>query len=278
MLSAMKGAVNGKKIAAFHHHAIGESIKGQVFKFLQDHEVDDWVTGELSAENHKYDIPTWKLSWTNVKTDIPIVWWRSVYASNFAFGQECFMDELAIAAGVDPIAARMDILKDDRFKKVLEVLSEKANWKEKLPAGQGKGVAIFKSFDSISACCVTVSKQASGGVKIEKVVSVIDCGWYVNPDNVKAQTEGNIVMGITAAVKPGITFVNGMAEQSNYHNYPIMRIDEAPKMEIHIVDSGEKPGGVGEPGLPPVAPALANAIFAATGKRLRKLPIDLNEA
>jgi len=157
-------------------------------------------------------------------------------------------------------------------------LSEKANWKEKLPAGQGKGVAIFKSFDSISACCVTVSKQASGGVKIEKVVSVIDCGWYVNPDNVKAQTEGNIVMGITAAVKPGITFANGMAEQSNYHNYPIMRINEAPKMEIHIVDSGEKPGGVGEPGLPPVAPALANAIFAATGKRLRKLPIDLNEA
>jgi isoquinoline 1-oxidoreductase beta subunit len=278
MLSAMKGAVNGKKIAAFHHHAIGESIKGQVFKFLQDHEVDDWVTGELSAENHKYDIPTWKLSWTNVKTDIPIVWWRSVYASNFAFGQECFMDELAIAAGVDPIDARMDILKDDRFKKVLEVLSEKANWKEKLPAGQGKGVAMFKSFDSISACCVTVSKQASGGVKIEKVVSVIDCGWYVNPDNVKAQTEGNIVMGITAAVKPGITFAKGMAEQSNYHNYPIMRINEAPKMEIHIVNSGEKPGGVGEPGLPPVAPALANAIFAATGKRLRKLPIDLNEA
>lgn len=278
MLSAMKGAVNGKKIAAFHHHAIGESIKGQVFKFLKDYEVDDWVTGELSAENHKYDIPTWKLSWTNVKTDIPIVWWRSVYASNFAFGQECFMDELAIAAGVDPIDARLELLKDDRFKKVLEVLSEKANWKEKLPAGLGKGVAIFKSFDSISACCVTVSKQASGGVKIEKVVSVIDCGWYVNPDNVKAQTEGNIVMGITAAVKPGITFANGMAEQSNYHNYPIMRINEAPKMEIHIVNSGEKPGGVGEPGLPPVAPALANAIFAATGKRLRKLPIDLNEA
>ena len=278
MLSAMKGAVNGKKIAAFHHHAIGESIKGQVFNFLKDYEVDDWVTGELSAENHKYDIPTWKLSWTNVKTDIPIVWWRSVYASNFAFGQECFMDELAIAAGVDPIDARLELLKDDRFKKVLEVLSEKANWKEKLPAGQGKGVAMFKSFDSISACCVTVSKQASGGVKIEKVVSVIDCGWYVNPDNVKAQTEGNIVMGITAAVKPGITFANGMAEQSNYHNYPIMRINEAPKMEIHIVNSGEKPGGVGEPGLPPVAPALANAIFAATGKRLRKLPIDLNEA
>jgi isoquinoline 1-oxidoreductase beta subunit len=276
MLSAMRGAVNGKKIAAFHHHAIGESINRQVFNGLKDHEVDDWITGELSAENHKYNLPVWKLSWSNVKTDIPIVWWRSVYASNFAFGQECFMDELAHAAGQDPIEARLGILQDDRFKKVLEVISEKANWKEKLPAGQGRGIAMFKSFGSISACCVTVSKQGDGSVKIDKVVSVIDCGWHVNPDNVKAQTEGNIVMGITAAIKPGITYAGGVAQQSNFHDYPIMRINEAPEMEIHIVNSGEAPGGVGEPGLPPVAPALANAIFAATGKRLRKLPIDLN--
>jgi isoquinoline 1-oxidoreductase beta subunit len=277
MLSAMKGAVNGKKIAAFHHHAIGESIKGQVFQSLTDFEVDDWVTGELSAENHKYQIPTWKLTWTNVKTDIPIVWWRSVYASNFAFGQECFMDELAHAAGQDPIEARLELLNDERFKKVLEVISEKANWKEKLPAGKGKGIAMFRSFESISACVVTVAKNSAGGVKIEKVVSVIDCGYHVNPDNVKAQTEGNIVMGLTAAMKSGITFAKGMAEQSNYHNYQVMRINEAPIMDIHIINSGEKPGGVGEPGLPPVAPALCNAIFAATGKRLRKLPINLGE-
>lgn len=276
MLSAMRGAVSGKKIAAFHHHAIGESINRQVFNGLKDHEVDDWITGELSAENHKYNLPVWKLSWSNVKTDIPIVWWRSVYASNFAFGQECFMDELAHAAGQDPIEARLGVLQDVRFKKVLEVISEKANWKEKLPAGQGRGIAMFKSFGSISACCVTVSKQGDGSVKIDKVVSVIDCGWHVNPDNVKAQTEGNIVMGLTAAIKPGITYAGGMAQQSNFHDYPIMRINEAPEMEIHIVNSGEAPGGVGEPGLPPVAPALANAIFAATGKRLRKLPIDLN--
>lgn len=276
MLSAMRGAVNGKKISAFHHHAIGESINRQVFNGLKDHEVDDWIAGELSAENHKYNLPVWKLSWSNVKTDIPIVWWRSVYASNFAFGQECFMDELAHAAGQDPIEARLGLLQDARFKKVLEVVSEKANWKEKLPAGQGRGVAVFKSFGSISACCVTVSKQGDGSVKIDKVVSVIDCGWHVNPDNVKAQTEGNIVMGLTAAIKPGITYAGGMAQQSNFHDYPIMRINEAPEMEIYIVNSGEVPGGVGEPGLPPVAPALANAIFAATGKRLRKLPIDLN--
>ncbi|MDX2067563.1 MAG: molybdopterin cofactor-binding domain-containing protein [Haliscomenobacter sp.] len=277
MLSAMRGAVNGKRIAAFHHHAIGESINRQVFNGLKDHEVDDWIAGELSAENHKYNLPVWKLSWSNVKTDIPIVWWRSVYASNFAFGQECFMDELAHAAGQDPIEARLGLLQDARFKKVLEVIAEKSNWKEKLPTGQGRGVAVFKSFGSISACCVTVSKQGDGSVKIDKVVSVIDCGWHVNPDNVKAQTEGNIVMGLTAAIKPGITYAGGVAQQSNFHDYPIMRINEAPEMDIHIVNSGEVPGGVGEPGLPPVAPALANAIFAATGKRLRKLPIDLNE-
>ena len=113
-------------------------------------------------------------------------------------------------------------------------------------------------------------------MKIDKVVSVIDCGHYVNPDNVKAQTEGNIVMGLTAAIKNGITFTNGQADQTNYHQYQIMRIDEMPKIEIHIVESGAESGGVGEPGLPPIAPALCNAIFAATGKRIRKLPFDLS--
>jgi isoquinoline 1-oxidoreductase beta subunit len=164
---------------------------------------------------------------------------------------------------------------DVRFKKVLETLAEKANWGEKLPAGHGKGIAIFKSFGSISACCVTVAKQGTS-VKIEKVVSVIDCGHYVNPDNVKAQTEGNIVMGITAAVKKGIMFTNGQAEQTNFHQYQVMRMNEMPTVEIHIVQSGAEPGGVGEPGLPPIAPALTNAVFAATGKRIRRLPFDLN--
>jgi isoquinoline 1-oxidoreductase beta subunit len=203
------------------------------------------------------------------------VWWRSVYASNFGFSQEGFFDELAYAAKKDPLKARLELMSDARFQKVLETLAEKAKWDEKLPTGRGKGVAIFKSFGSISACCVTVAKQGPG-VKIEKVVSVIDCGHYVNPDNVKAQTEGNIVMGITAAVKKGITFTNGQADQTNFHQYQVMRMNEMPAVEIHIVDSGAQPGGVGEPGLPPIAPALTNAVFAATGKRIRRLPFDLN--
>ncbi|RYU94100.1 xanthine dehydrogenase family protein molybdopterin-binding subunit [Emticicia agri] len=276
MLSHLQGFVENGKITGFHHHAIGESIAGQVFKGLKDDEADPWLTGEISPENSKYNFATAsKISWTNVKTDIPVVWWRSVYASNFGWGQECFIDELAHLAGKDPLQARLDILSDERFRKVLETLAEKANWKEKLPAGQGKGIAVFRSFDSISAACVTVSKQENG-VKIDKVVSVIDCGYYVNPDNVKAQTEGNIVMGLTSAIKDGITFTNGVCDQTNFHQFNLMRINEAPKMEIHIIDSGANPGGVGEPGLPPIAPALGNAIFAATGKRIRKLPFDIS--
>lgn len=276
MLSHMQGFVENGKITGFHHHAIGESIVGQVFKGLKDDEADPWLSGEISTENSKYNFETAsKVSWTNVKTDIPIVWWRSVYASNFGWGQECFIDELAHLAGKDPIQARLSILTDERFRKVLETLAEKANWNEKLPAGQGKGMAVFRSFDSISAACVTVSKQENG-VKIDKVVSVIDCGYYVNPDNVKAQTEGNIMMGLTSAIKNGITFTNGVCDQTNFHQFNLMRINEAPKMEIHIIDSGANPGGVGEPGLPPIAPALGNAIFAATGKRIRKLPFDIS--
>ncbi|KAA6441212.1 molybdopterin-dependent oxidoreductase [Dyadobacter flavalbus] len=275
MLSHMQGFVEDGKITGYHHHAIGESILGQVFKGLKEDEADSWIGEEISTGNTKYHFAAAsKVSWTHVKTDIPIVWWRSVYASNFGWGQECFIDELAHLAKKDPLKARLEILPDERFRKVLETLAEKAGWDEKLAKGTGKGLAVFKSFNSISACCITVSRKDQG-VKIDKVVSVIDCGYYVNPDNVKAQTEGNIVMGLTAAIKDGITFTNGACNQSNYHQYNIMRLNEMPAIEIHIVDSGSAPGGVGEPGLPPVAPALGNAVFAATGKRMRKLPFDI---
>lgn len=279
MLSKMEGGINkDNQLVCLHHHAIGESILGQVYNGLSDFEADPWLSGELSEENHQYKFKVNKLSYSRVKTTIPVVWWRSVYASNFGWGQECFIDEMAHAAGKDPLDVRKALLKENpRFVKVLETLEEKAEYRKALPANQAKGIAIFRSFGSISAACVFLRKTEEEGIKIDKVVSVIDCGQFVNPDNVKAQTEGNIVMGLTAAIKDGITFTEGKADQTNYHQYNIMRMNELPEMSIHIIENGEEPGGVGEPGLPPIAPALGNALFNLTKKRIRKLPINLYE-
>jgi isoquinoline 1-oxidoreductase beta subunit len=227
-----------------------------------------------ALEDNSYQFKTAKISFTNVKTEIPIMWWRSVNASNLSWGQECFVDELAHLAGVDPLTLRLELFDDKRFIKVLMTLAEKSGYYAKSPAGTGKGVAIFKSFKTIVACCITVSRSDKG-ISIDKVVSVIDCGMYVSADTVKAQTEGNIVMGLTAAIKGGIVIKKGISQQSNFNNYHVMRISEMPDVEVHIMENDEAPGGVGEPGLPPVAPALGNAIFAATGVRLRNLPIDI---
>jgi len=271
----MQGFIQDGKITGFHHHIIGESILRQVFKGLPDDEADPWM-GEELRDNTRYEFKTsTKVSLTNVKTEIPIMWWRSVNASNLAWGQECFIDELAHRAGKDPLAARLELLEDDRFKKVLETLAEKSDYSAKTAPGMGKGIALFKAFGTICACCVTVSTNTSG-IKIDKVVSVIDCGMYVSADTVRAQTEGNIVMGLSAAIKGGIIFKNGVCQQSNYNNYHVLRMNEMPAVEVFIIENGEAPGGVGEAGLPPVAPALGNAIFAACGVRVRNLPVDMN--
>ncbi|HEY5746187.1 MAG TPA: molybdopterin cofactor-binding domain-containing protein [Chryseolinea sp.] len=274
LLSHMQGFMEDGKITGFHHHIIGESILRQVFKGLPDDEADPWM-GEELRDNTLYEFKTSrKVSWTNVKTEIPIMWWRSVNASNLAWGQECFFDELAHLAGKDPLVARLELLEDERFKKVLKTLAEKSDYHTMAAPGMGKGVAIFKAFGTICACCVVVSTN-NGGVKIDKVVSVIDCGMYVSADTVRAQTEGNIVMGLSAAIKGGIVFKSGVCQQSNYNNYHVLRMNEMPAVEVFIIENGEAPGGVGEAGLPPVAPALGNAIFAACGIRLRNLPIDI---
>ena len=275
MVSHMQGFVNDGKITGYHHHVIGESILGQVFEGLEDDQPEPWIGHEASVHTNKYRFKeAHKVSWTNVKTEIPIMWWRSVNASNLGWGQECFIDELAHLAGKDPLQARTEIIEDERLLKVLKTLREKTNYDQKLPQGKGRGIAIINAFSSIVACCITVSKSGAG-IRIDKAVAVIDCGMYVNSDSVKAQTEGNIIMGITAAIKPGIIFKEGVCQQSNFNNYPILRISETPEIEVFIIENEEAPGGVGEAGLPPVAPALGNAIFAATGIRLRNLPIDI---
>jgi isoquinoline 1-oxidoreductase beta subunit len=275
MLSHLEGIIHENKITGFHHHAIGETFSGQTHGKLKAGEADPGVCREIGFGNSKYTFPHIKISHTRVTTDIPIMWWRSVWGSNFAWAQECFIDEMALLIKRDPLQVRMDNLEDERYLNVLKVLAEKSGYDNPLPPDTARGIAIWKSFGSISAACVTVKREKE--IQIKKVVSVLDCGLYVNPDMVKAQMEGSIVMGISATTKEAITFIDGKCGQSNFHQYPILRLNEVPEIETHIIANENSPGGVGEPALPPVAPAIGNAIFNLTGKRIRKLPINLKE-
>ncbi len=185
------------------------------------------------------------------------------------------MDELAKVAGQDPLAYRRKLLKDHpRHLKALNLAAEKAGWGQPLPAGRFRGLAVHESFGSFVSEVAEVS-VANGRVRVHRVVCAVDCGVCANPAGVEAQLQGGVVFGLTAALYGELTFKDGRVQQSNFHDYPLLRLAEMPKVEVHIVASSEKPGGVGEVGVPPIAPAVANAVFAATGKRLRRLPLRL---
>jgi isoquinoline 1-oxidoreductase beta subunit len=201
-----------------------------------------------------------------------------VTSSTLAFPHECFIDELAYKAKKDPLNFRLELLsKPSDTKRVLLKLKEVSKWDQPLPKNKARGVAQWEFFAGLCAQVVEVSYMPNKSIKIDKVIAVIDLGEVVNPDNVVAQVEGSIVMALGAAIKPGITLKNGKVEQSNFHDNPLIRINEVPLIEVHILAEGGRIKGVGEPGVPAFAPALANAIFAATGKRIRKMPFDLNE-
>jgi isoquinoline 1-oxidoreductase beta subunit len=208
------------------------------------------------------------------ETPIPTMWWRSVYASTNGFAYESFMDELAIEAGKDPLEFRRQHLKDERLHHQIDKIIAVSGWKNR-KKNEGYGVAITECFASTVGQVVKVSKSADGKIKIDHVWAVIDCGWYVNPDTIKAQVEGAIVMAIGAATIHEITFKDGMTEQKNFYAYKMPRITDIPPIEVHIMENDADAGGVGEPGLPAFAPALTNAIYDLTGKRIRKLPFDL---
>lgn len=232
----------------------------------------------MEAINTHYDFDDVSVRYAEYKNQVPIHWWRSVFGSTNAFPHESFIDEIAIELKSDPLQFRKEKLKSEpRYIKVLERLEKESNWNQKLGENEGKGVAIVESFGSIVAHAVFLKKE-NGQVTIPRVVSVVDCGIYVNPDQVKAQTEGNIIFGLTAALKDAITFKDGAAQQANFDTYRMLRMNEAPKdIQVHLIENDEAPGGVGEPGLPPIAPALGNAIFNLTGNRIRVLPFDLQK-
>ncbi len=210
------------------------------------------------------------------ETPIPIMWWRSVYASTNGVAFECFLDELAIQAGKDPLEFRRQHLKEERCQRLIDKLQQISGWKSRRKNG-GYGVAITECFNSTVGQVVKVSRSAGGKVKIDQVWVVIDCGWYVNPDIIKAQIEGSVIMALGAAMLHEVTFKDGMAEQKNFYAYNLPRITDAPPVELHIMENDADAGGVGEPGLPPFTPALLNAIFDLTGQRIRKLPFDLSK-
>ncbi|OXB03675.1 molybdopterin cofactor-binding domain-containing protein [Flavobacterium pectinovorum] len=210
------------------------------------------------------------------ETTIPTSFWRSVYASTNGFAYESFIDEMAYEAGKDPMKFRREHLQEERCQKLIDKMEEVSGWKNR-SKNEGFGVAITECFNSTVGHVVKVSKNLHGGVKIDKVWAVMDCGWYVNPDIIHAQVEGSIVMGLGAATTHQITFKDNVVEQHNFYDYPLPRINEIPPIEVYIIDNEEDAGGVGEPGLPPFAPALTNAIFDLTGKRIRTLPFKLSE-
>lgn len=260
---------------AWLHRIVGPSLLAQRGEVLPNGIDRTMVEG---AANLPYDIPNLQVEYHYKDAGVPVGFWRSVGASQNAFITESFIDELAAAAGKDPYEYRRMLLgKSPRHRAVLELAATKAGWGTPVPTGRHRGIAVAFSYASWAAEVAEVSVATDGAVRVHRVVCVIDCGLAVNPDQVRAQMEGGIVYGLTAALYGAITIQNGRVQQSNFHDYRMLRIHEMPTIEVHILPTDEPPGGVGEPGVPPIAPAVANAIFAATGKRIRQLPIRAEE-
>jgi isoquinoline 1-oxidoreductase beta subunit len=232
------------------------------------------ATAVEGAADLPYEIPNLLVDWQQAPGGVPTLWWRSVGHSHSAFVVETFLDELAHAAGRDPYEYRRGLLGNHpRHQRVLELAVDKAGWGKPLLEGRGRGLAVHESFGSFVAQVAEVSVSEEGAVRVHRVVCAIDCGPVVNPDTIRAQMESGIVFGLTAALYGEITFEKGRVKQRNFHDYPMLRMNQAPVVEAHIVPSTDKMGGVGETAVPPIAPAVANAIFAVTGKRIRRLPI-----
>jgi CO/xanthine dehydrogenase Mo-binding subunit len=221
-----------------------------------------------------YDMPNQLVDYVQVEPrHVPTAFWRGVGATRGTFVVESFIDELAAQAKVDPVKYRRDLLgKTPRARNVLDVATQAAGWGTALPKGQGRGVSVMHAFGSFLSMVVDVAVD-NGEVSVKRVVCAVDCGMVVNPDTIEAQVQSGIIFGITGALYGEITIKDGRVEQSNFTDYPMLRMNQTPQIEVHLVKSAEAPGGIGEPGTSALGPALTNAVYAATGKRIRKLPI-----
>lgn len=262
------------KPLAWQHTIVGQSIiAGTPFESAMVKNGVDGTSVE-GASDIPYSIPNILVDLHTTKNGVPVLWWRSVGHSHTAFVVESFLDELAHAAGKDPYHYRRALLTGHpRHLRVLDTVAQKAGWDSPLPKGTGRGIAVHESFGSFVAQVAEVSLEPDGQTRVKRVVCAIDCGRYVNPDTIAAQMESGIVFGLSAALYGAITLKDGRVEQSNFHDYQVVRMYAAPEIEVHIIPSDEPPGGVGEPGVPPIAPAVANALFAASGARMRSLPM-----
>ncbi len=228
----------------------------------------------LGSVSVPYAIANLRMAESRTDPGLPTGAWRSVAASQNAFAVESFIDELADAAGADPYEYRRALLAEaPRHRAVLERAAEASGWGEALPADWGRGIAVYHSYGSWVAQVAEVSVQ-NGAFRVERVVCVVDCGVAIDPQGIEAQMEGGIAFGLSAALKEHISLEQGAVVEKDFRAYPLLRFSEMPEVEIHIISSQQSPGGVGEPGVPPVAPAVANALFAATGLRLRRLPLQ----
>jgi isoquinoline 1-oxidoreductase beta subunit len=267
------------KPVAWQHRIVGQSIvAGTSFeKMLVVDGVDQ--TSVEGAANLPYAISNILTDLHSQKLPVPVQWWRSVGSTHTAFAVECLIDELATTAGRDPVAYRMELLEGHpRHQGVLKLAAEKAGWGTPLPEGRARGVAVHESFNSFVAQVAEVTVRKGGAFRVDRVVIAVDCGVAVNPDVVNAQMEGGMGFGLSAALMSELTLKDGHVEQSNFHDYQVLRIDRMPEVEVYIVPSAEPPTGVGEPATPVIAPAVANALAAATGQRLRSLPLKLAKA
>jgi isoquinoline 1-oxidoreductase subunit beta len=279
---ALKAGLDAQgNIIAWQHRIVGQSIlAGTAFEGMMVKDGID-ATSVEGAANLPYAVPNLGVELHSPKMGVPVQWWRSVGSTHTAFSTETFLDELAAAAGKDPYQVRRALLaKSPRHKAVLEMAAAEADWSTPLVSARvgdrrGRGIAVHESFNTVVAQVAEVTVKRDGSYRVDRVMCAVDCGLAVNPDVIRAQMEGGIVYGLTAAMHGAITLKDGVVEQSNFHDYMPLRMNEMPRIGVYIVRSNEKPTGVGEPATPVIAPAVANALFAATGKPIRSLPIRI---